>query len=138
MSQARLLTELTDSGESFSELALRVSRAGKAYFLDLGTRDEERLAEFAAQAQESLARQASIEAGDKGSSGQFLDVVSPTEGILACLPPSPILCPHECALGSPSDQAYKNGVQALQGVDLDVEQGDFFALLGPTVPARPP
>ena len=26
---------------------------------------------------------------------------------------------------------YKNGVRALQGVDLDVEQGDFFALLGP-------
>jgi len=26
---------------------------------------------------------------------------------------------------------YRNGVQALQGVDLDVEQGDFFALLGP-------
>ena len=28
-------------------------------------------------------------------------------------------------------KTYKNGVQALQGVDLDVEQGDFFALLGP-------
>ena len=28
-------------------------------------------------------------------------------------------------------KVYKNGVQALQGVDLDVEQGDFFALLGP-------
>src|SRR3954451_18567976 len=28
-------------------------------------------------------------------------------------------------------KTYKNGVQALQGIDLDVEQGDFFALLGP-------
>src|SRR5256886_12352133 len=28
-------------------------------------------------------------------------------------------------------KTYKNGVKALQGVDLDVEQGDFFALLGP-------
>src|SRR6185437_1529265 len=28
-------------------------------------------------------------------------------------------------------KTYKNGVHALQGVDLDVEQGDFFALLGP-------
>ena len=28
-------------------------------------------------------------------------------------------------------KVYKNGVQALQGVDLDVERGDFFALLGP-------
>ena len=28
-------------------------------------------------------------------------------------------------------KTYKNGVQALNGVDLEVEQGDFFALLGP-------
>jgi ABC-2 type transport system ATP-binding protein len=28
-------------------------------------------------------------------------------------------------------KTYKNGVQALKGVDLDVETGDFFALLGP-------
>ena len=34
-------------------------------------------------------------------------------------------------------KTYKNGVQALKGIDLDVEQGDFFALLGPTAPARP-
>ena len=28
-------------------------------------------------------------------------------------------------------KTYKNGVQALKGLDLDVERGDFFALLGP-------
>ncbi|HEB82385.1 MAG TPA: ABC transporter ATP-binding protein [Gammaproteobacteria bacterium] len=28
-------------------------------------------------------------------------------------------------------KTYKNGVQALKGVDLSVKQGDFFALLGP-------
>ncbi|MGC4029037.1 MAG: ABC transporter ATP-binding protein [Steroidobacteraceae bacterium] len=28
-------------------------------------------------------------------------------------------------------KTYKNGVHALQGIDLDVEEGDFFALLGP-------
>ncbi len=28
-------------------------------------------------------------------------------------------------------KTYRNGVQALKGVDLDVETGDFFALLGP-------
>src|SRR6201991_876505 len=27
-------------------------------------------------------------------------------------------------------KTYQNGVHALKGVDLDVEQGDFFALLG--------
>ena len=28
-------------------------------------------------------------------------------------------------------KTYNNGVQALRGIDLDVERGDFFALLGP-------
>jgi len=28
-------------------------------------------------------------------------------------------------------KTYRNGVQALKGVDLEVERGDFFALLGP-------
>jgi ABC-2 type transport system ATP-binding protein len=28
-------------------------------------------------------------------------------------------------------KTYRNGVQALRGIDLDVERGDFFALLGP-------
>ena len=28
-------------------------------------------------------------------------------------------------------KTYKNGVQALKGVDLEVKKGDFFALLGP-------
>jgi ABC-2 type transport system ATP-binding protein len=28
-------------------------------------------------------------------------------------------------------KTYKNGVQALKGIDLDVERGDFFAMLGP-------
>ncbi len=28
-------------------------------------------------------------------------------------------------------KVYRNGVHALNGIDLDVEQGDFFALLGP-------
>ncbi len=28
-------------------------------------------------------------------------------------------------------KTYRNGVQALKGIDLDVEPGDFFALLGP-------
>ena len=69
---ARLLAELRESGESFFGLALRMSRQHRAYFLDLYPPNEERLAEFAAQAQESLARQASIEAADKGTFEEYL------------------------------------------------------------------
>jgi ABC-2 type transport system ATP-binding protein len=28
-------------------------------------------------------------------------------------------------------KTYGNGVQALKGIDLEVESGDFYALLGP-------
>jgi glutamate--cysteine ligase len=70
---ARLMQELTTTDESFFDLALRMSRTHKEYFLDLYPPNEERLAEFAAQAQESLARQASIEAGDKGTYEQYVE-----------------------------------------------------------------
>jgi len=30
-------------------------------------------------------------------------------------------------------KTYSNDVRALKGIDLSVERGDFFALLGPTV-----
>ncbi len=70
---ARLMEELTTSDESFFDLALRMSRTHKQYFLDLYPPNEERLAEFAAQAQESLARQASIEASDKGTYEQYVE-----------------------------------------------------------------
>lgn len=69
---ARLMAELAESGESFFDLALRMSKTHKAYFLDLYAPNEERLADFAAQARESLARQASIEAGDKGTYEEYL------------------------------------------------------------------
>ena len=47
---ARLMRELADTGESFFELAWRMSRLHKDYFLDLYTPNEERLGEFAAEA----------------------------------------------------------------------------------------
>src|SRR4026208_1360977 len=37
---------------------------------------------------------------------------------------------HALSLRQPT-KTYKTGVQALKGIDLDVESGDFFALLGP-------
>ena len=70
---ARLMQELTSTDESFFDLALRMSKTHKDYFLDLYPPNEERLAEFAAQAQESLQRQAAIEAADKGTFEQYLE-----------------------------------------------------------------
>jgi glutamate--cysteine ligase len=62
---ARLLTEMRQSGESFFELALRMSKLHKDYFLGLYPPNERRLAEFAEAAEESLEAQERIEASDK-------------------------------------------------------------------------
>ncbi len=59
---ARLLTEMRQTGESFSDLALRMSRLHKEYFLGLYPPNERRLAEFAAEAEESHLAQRRIEA----------------------------------------------------------------------------
>jgi len=69
---ARLMSELVTSGESFFDLALRMSMTHKAYFLDLYAPNEERLAEFAREAAESLRKQESIEASDRGSFEDYL------------------------------------------------------------------
>ncbi len=62
---ARLLAEMRQTGETFCDLALRMSKLHKDYFLGLYPPNESRLAEFAAEARESHAAQARIEAGDK-------------------------------------------------------------------------
>jgi glutamate--cysteine ligase len=69
---ARLMAELTTTGESFSELALRMSATHKAYFLDLYAPNDARLAEFAQEAAESLEKQRAIEASDSGTFEEFL------------------------------------------------------------------
>src|SRR5580704_6437759 len=61
---ARLLADMRQSGESFFQLAQRMSKLHKDYFLDLYPPNERRLAEFAAAAQESHEAQARIEAAD--------------------------------------------------------------------------
>jgi glutamate--cysteine ligase len=69
---ARLLAEMRQTGESFFQLALRMSKLHKDYFLGLYPPNESRLGEFAAEAQESLEAQRSIEAADKANFGAYL------------------------------------------------------------------
>jgi glutamate--cysteine ligase len=61
---ARLLAEMRQTGESFFQLALRMSNLHKDYFLGLYPPNESRLGEFAAEARDSLEAQRSIEAAD--------------------------------------------------------------------------
>jgi glutamate--cysteine ligase len=61
---ARLLTDMRQSGESFFQLAQRMSKLHKDYFLGLYPPNERRLADFAAAARDSHEAQARIEASD--------------------------------------------------------------------------
>jgi len=55
-----------------------------------------------------------------------------TRAALTCArAPEPRSFPYECTFSTRLTKTYRNGVQALKGVDLEVERGDFFALLGP-------
>jgi glutamate--cysteine ligase len=62
---ARLLAEMRQTGESFFQLAGRMSKLHKDYFLDLYPPNQRRLTEFAEAAQESHQAQERIEATDK-------------------------------------------------------------------------
>ena len=62
---ARVLAELRSTGESFFDLALRMSGLHKAYFLDLHVPNDARLDEFAAEAEESLEAQDRREAAER-------------------------------------------------------------------------
>jgi glutamate--cysteine ligase len=69
---ARTLDELRTSGESFADLALRMSRLHKSYFLELYPPNEQRLAELAGEAEESLRKQRELEASDRMTFDQFI------------------------------------------------------------------
>jgi glutamate--cysteine ligase len=69
---ARMLRELESTGESFFDLALRMSRLHKEYFLALYPPNVDRQAEFKAAAEESLRAQAAIEAADRSSFHEYL------------------------------------------------------------------
>jgi glutamate--cysteine ligase len=62
---ARLLAEMRQTGETFFQLALRMSKLHKDYFLGLYPPNESRLGEFATEARDSLEAQRGIEASDK-------------------------------------------------------------------------
>jgi glutamate--cysteine ligase len=70
---ARLLAELRRSGESFADLALRMSLAHKAYFLSLHPPDVARLAQFRREADESLAEQRGLESTQREVFEVYLD-----------------------------------------------------------------
>jgi glutamate--cysteine ligase len=69
---ARLLRELVASGESFHRLAWRMSGLHRDYMLSLPPPNEGREAELGAEVQDSLAKQASIEAAQKGTFEAYL------------------------------------------------------------------
>lgn len=69
---ARSLQELSTTGESFNQMALRMSRIHKAYFLDLYPPNEQRLAQFAAESEQSLRRQHEIERADTVTFDRYL------------------------------------------------------------------
>lgn len=69
---ARLMAELQSTGESFFELALRMSATHKDYFLDLYTPNPDRLRELATEAEESLRKQSHIERTDAGTFEDYL------------------------------------------------------------------
>jgi glutamate--cysteine ligase len=69
---ARSLEELRSTGESFGQMALRMSNVHRNYFLDLYPPNEQRLSDFAAQAAASLEQQAAIERSDTMTFDQYL------------------------------------------------------------------
>jgi glutamate--cysteine ligase len=69
---ARMLAEMRQTGESFYQLALRMSKQHKDYFLGLYPPNERRLAEFAMEAEDSHQAQRRIEAADSMSFDAYL------------------------------------------------------------------
>jgi glutamate--cysteine ligase len=69
---ARLLKEMQETGESFFDLALRMSKTYKQYFTELHEPDEPRLAEFKAEAEGSLEAHERLEAAPQKPFREYL------------------------------------------------------------------
>ncbi|MET0291643.1 MAG: glutamate--cysteine ligase [Steroidobacteraceae bacterium] len=70
---ARMLKELRSTGESFFDLALRMSSLHKAYFLDLQSSNQDRQKAFVVEAEESVRKQREIEAADREPFEAYLE-----------------------------------------------------------------
>ena len=70
---ARLMNELTSTGESFFDQALRMSSLHKDYFLEMYAPNEERIGELGAAAADSIERQRALETGRQESFDSYLD-----------------------------------------------------------------
>jgi glutamate--cysteine ligase len=70
---ARSLQEMRTNGESFFNFALRMSKTHQSYFRELLSPCASRQDEFAAEAAESIERQARIEATDRLSFDEYLE-----------------------------------------------------------------
>jgi glutamate--cysteine ligase len=70
---ARSLEEMRTNEESFFNFALRMSKVHQSYFKDLFSPNPARQEEFAAEAAESLEKQAHVEASDKISFDEYLE-----------------------------------------------------------------
>jgi glutamate--cysteine ligase len=69
---AAMLRELKSTGESFFDLALRISTVHRDYFRSLPGPNEGRLQDFEREARESVAKQAAMEAASTGSFDEYL------------------------------------------------------------------
>ena len=63
---------MRDTGESFFDIALRMSRTYKSYFTELHPPNEARIAEFAEEAEASLEAQARLEAAKQQPFADYL------------------------------------------------------------------
>ena len=70
---ARVLADLAETGDSFFEYALDLSRCHRDYFASIAPLEPERRAMFETEALESLSRQTAIEAADDMSLEEYLD-----------------------------------------------------------------
>ncbi len=69
---ARILREMQSTGESFYDLAARISAGYRDYFRDLAPLEPQRIAQFEHEVRESVEAHANVEASDRGDFRTYL------------------------------------------------------------------